>query len=82
GAVAALVLLVLMAAACLAGPLFTGHEPDRFYPDLRQLPAGFVPQPDAAHLTPALNRIAFRMRARVVSAEREADILHLVLAAD
>lgn len=82
GAMAALMVLALMAAACLVGPFFTGHEPDRFYPDLRQLPAGLMPQPDAAHLTPALSRIAFRMRARVVSDERAGRNLRLVLAAD
>jgi len=82
GAITALVVLTLLAAACLVGPALTGHAPDRFYPDLRQLPAGLTPQPDAAHLTPALNRIAFRMRARVVAADRVGDNLRLVLAAD
>lgn len=82
GAVAALVMLALLALACLVGPALTGHEPDRFYPDLRQLPAGLTAQPDDAHLTPALERIAFRMRVRVAASERRGDSLHLTLVAD
>lgn len=82
GAVAALAVLALVSLACLLGPALTGHEPDRFYPDLRQLPAGLSAQPDADHLNPALKRLAFRMRARVAAAEREGDTLHLTLAAD
>ncbi len=72
----------MLALACLVGPAFTGHEPDRFYPDLRQLPAGLTAQPDDAHLKPALDRIAFRMRARVATFARDGDRLHLTLAAD
>ncbi len=72
-AMVALAVLALLASACLAGPLLTGHAPDRFYPDLRQLPAGLTAQPDDAHLKPALERIAFRMRASVVSAEHRGD---------
>ena len=80
--VASLVVLGLLALACLVGPAFTGHEPDRFYPDLRQLPAGLTAQPDDAHLKPALDRIAFRMRARVATFARDGDRLHLTLASD
>jgi oligopeptide transport system permease protein len=82
GAMVALAVLVLLALACLVGPLLTGHAPNRFYPDLRQLPASVSAQPDADHLGPALERLAFRMRARVATAEREGDVLHLTLAAD
>ena len=82
GAVAALCVLLLIALACLVGPALTGHEPDRFYPDLRQLPAGLTAQPDEDHLRPALDRIAFRMRASVADARREGDRLRLTLTAD
>ncbi len=78
----ALIVLALVALACLVGPLLTGHAPNRFYPDLRQLPAGLGAQPDAEHLGPALERLAFRMRAKVEKAEREGDVLHLTLIAD
>lgn len=81
-AVASLIVLALLALACLVGPLLTGHEPDRFYPDLRRLPAGLTAQPDDAHLKPALVRIAFRMRARVAAFAHEGGHLKLTLTAD
>ncbi|MCJ2073735.1 ABC transporter permease [Methylobacterium sp. J-030] len=82
GAMAALGVLVLIALACLVGPGLTGHDPDRAYSDLRQLPAGLTAQPDAAHLGPALERLAFRMRVRLDAVAREGDTLCLRLASD
>lgn len=82
GAMVALSLLLLLTLACLGGPALTGHEPDRFYPDLRQLPASLTAQPDADHLAPALERIAFRIRAKVAETQRTGDALRLVLVAD
>ncbi|MBE7246724.1 MAG: ABC transporter permease, partial [Actinomycetospora chiangmaiensis] len=82
GALAALAVLVLIALACLIGPGLTGHDPDRAYPDLRQLSAGFGAQPDPAHLDPALQRLAFRMRAKLDAVNREGDTLHLTLRSD
>ena len=81
-AVAALTLLVLIALACLIGPGLTGHDPERAYPDLRQLPAGLTAQPDAARLRPALERLAFRMRARLDAVERDGDTMRLTLGSD
>ncbi|KTS04192.1 peptide ABC transporter permease, partial [Methylobacterium radiotolerans] len=81
-AVAALTLLVLIALACLIGPGLTGHDPERAYPDLRQLPAGLTAQPDAARLRPALERLAFRMRARLDAVERDGDAMRLTLGSD
>ena len=74
-AMAALAVLVLIALACVAGPALTGHDPDRTYPDLRQLPAGLAAQPDATHLDPALQRIAFRMRVRLDAVARDGEWL-------
>ncbi|MCJ2015621.1 ABC transporter permease [Methylobacterium sp. J-076] len=82
GGVGALAVLAVIALACLLGSALTGHAPDRFYPDLRQLPAGLAAQPDAAHLTPALERIAFRMRAHVAAADRTGDRLRLTLTSE
>ncbi len=79
---AALAVLGLVAFACLLGPMLIDQEPDRFFPDLRQLPAGLTAQPDADHLGPALERIAFRIRAKVAQAARTGDSLRLVLASD
>ena len=81
-ALAALAVLILIALVCLAGPGLTGHDPDRGYPDLRQLPAGLAAQPDAAHLGPALERLAFRMRVRLGAVVREGDTLHLTLGSE
>ncbi|WP_375463816.1 ABC transporter permease [uncultured Methylobacterium sp.] len=76
GALAALAALVL---ACLVGPLLAARAPERTYPDLRQLPPSLAAQPDAAHLGPALDRLAFRMRAQVERATRAGAGLELVL---
>ncbi|MCJ2018153.1 MULTISPECIES: ABC transporter permease [unclassified Methylobacterium] len=81
-ALAALAVLILIALACLVGPGLTGHDADRAYPDLRQLPAGLAAQPDAAHLGPALERLAFRMRVRLEAVVRDGDTLRLTLGSD
>ncbi len=82
GALAALAVLILIGLVCLVGPGLTGHDPDRAYPDLRQLPAGLAAQPDAAHLGPALERLAFRMRVRLEAVVRDGDTLRLTLGSD
>ena len=79
---AALTVLVLIALACLIGPGFTGHDPERAYPDLRQLPAGLAAQPDATRLGPALERLAFRMRARLDAVVQDGDTLRLTLGSE
>jgi oligopeptide transport system permease protein len=81
-AVAALAVLILIALACLIGQGLTGHDPERAYPDLRQLPAGLTAQPDAEHLRPALERLAFRMRVRLDAVARDGDTLRLTLGSD
>ncbi|GJE11917.1 ABC transporter permease [Methylobacterium longum] len=81
-AMAALIVLVLIGLACLIGPGVTGREPERAYPDLRQLPAGLAAQPDPAHLGPALERLAFRMRVKLEAVAREGDTLRLTLRSD
>ncbi|MBB3900845.1 ABC transporter permease [Methylobacterium brachythecii] len=64
-ALAALVTLIVVALACLAGPFLTGHAPGRIYPDLVRMKPGLAahPQPDAVR--PAIDRLAFRMRLAV-----------------
>lgn len=81
-AMAALAVLVLIALACLVGPVLTGHDPDRAYPDLRQLPAGLAAKPDADHLGPALARIAFRMRVRLDAVARDGETLRLTVGSE
>jgi oligopeptide transport system permease protein len=81
-ALSALAALVLIALACLIGPALTGHDSERAYPDLRQLPAGLTAQPDAAHLGPALERLAFRMRVRLDAVARDGKSVRLSLSSD
>lgn len=80
GAVCAAAILTLVALACLLGPILTGHGPERAYPDLRQLPPGLSAQPSAETLRPALERLAFRMRAGVVEAVATGEAVRLTLA--
>ena len=82
GAGASLAVLVLVALACLVGPLLTGHAPERAYPDLRQLGAGLGPQPAPDRIGPALERLAYRMRARLEGFEKGPDSVRLVLGSD
>lgn len=62
-AMAALWLLAAITLACLLGPLLTGHAPGRIYPDLVQTPPGFGAHPRPDSVAPALEGLAFRMRA-------------------
>lgn len=80
-ALAALVVLALVTLACLVGPLLTGHDPGRIYPDLVRTAPSLQAHPRPEAIAPALERLAFRMR---VTAEdiRVADgQLHLTLSA-
>ena len=81
-ALAALMVLGAIALACLVGPVLIGHGPDRVFPDLRQLPPGLAAQPAPDRLRPTLDRLAYRMRARVAEAADRDGTLHLVLTAD
>nr|WP_282103528.1 ABC transporter permease [Methylobacterium sp. 37f] len=73
--------MVLIALACLVGPLLTGHDPARIYPDLVRTPPSLSPHPRPETIAPSVERLAFRMR---VTAEdiRVADgVLHVTLSA-
>nr|WP_306308042.1 MULTISPECIES: ABC transporter permease [Methylobacterium] len=74
-------MLALIALACLFGPRLTGRAPERAYPDLRQLPPSLTAQPSPTTLRPALERIAFRMRAALAEVEERDGRLRLVLTA-
>ncbi len=80
-ALAALMVLAVIALACLVGPLLTGHVPNRIYPDLVRLPPSLRPHPSPEAVAPAVERLAFRMRARVEAIRVEGSILHLTLSA-
>jgi oligopeptide transport system permease protein len=63
-AVASMILLGLIAVACVFGPLFTGHSFDRVYPDYVRVPASLEAYPKAEQVNPQLERIGARVRAR------------------
>lgn len=59
-AMTSLIVLALMALACLAGPAFTGHPYDRVYQDYVRVPASLSSYPRAEALPAAVQRIAAR----------------------
>ena len=81
GALCALGLLAAMALACLVGPLLTGHEAGRIYPDLVRTAPGVAahPRPDA--IAPALARLAFRMRVSADAVAVTGETVRLTLTA-
>jgi oligopeptide transport system permease protein len=63
-AVASIVLLTLIALACIFGPFLTGHPFDRVYPDYVRAPASLTSYPKEDDIAPQLERIAARVRAK------------------
>ena len=80
-ALAAMLVLIGIALACLAGPGLTGHDPSRIYPDLVRMAPSFSPHPGPDAIGPAVERLAFRMRATPEAIRVEGSILHLTLSA-
>ena len=64
-ALASIVLLSLIALACLIGPLFTGHDYDQVYQDYVRSPASISSYPKPEQIPGSVDRIASRMRAKV-----------------
>jgi oligopeptide transport system permease protein len=63
-AVAGMVLLGIIAIACLFGPGVTGHFYDTVYPDYVRIPASFQAYPSDDQVGPAVERLGSRLRAR------------------
>ena len=78
-AVASMILLGLIALACVFGPLFTGHPFDRVYPDYVRVPASLAAYPKAEQINPQLERIGARARARLEGAAIGGDAVRLTL---
>ena len=78
-AVAALAVLAVLVVFCLLGPLCTGHAYDRVYPDYVREPASLALHPGADRLTPAIERIAQRMRVRCEGISYQDDRFRLTL---
>ncbi|SFG54970.1 ABC transporter permease [Methylobacterium gossipiicola] len=73
--------LAMIGLACWVGPLFTGHAPERIYPDLVAVPPGLAPHPRPETVAPALEGLAFRMRATATEIAARDGQVRFVLAA-
>ena len=80
-AVAGMAVLVLVALACLVGPLATGHSYDRVHQDYVRTPPRLAAHPRPEEIVPAAERIAARIRARPEEARIEGETLRLTLVA-
>jgi oligopeptide transport system permease protein len=78
-AVASIVVLSLITLACVFGPLFTGHDYDQVYQDYVRAPATAQRFPLESQITPAVDRIASRMRVKAEGAVVEGDLLKVTL---
>jgi oligopeptide transport system permease protein len=63
-AVLSTIMLALIALACIFGPFVTGHPFDQVYPDYTRVPARLQAYPMADQITPQVERIGSRVRAK------------------
>jgi len=63
-ALISIVVLGIVALACIFGPFVTGHPFDRVYPDYVRAPASLSAYPTAQQVEPAIERIGARIRAK------------------
>ena len=80
-AVAGLVVLGVIAAVCIVGPLLSPHGYDRVYQDYVKTEPGLATYPRPEQLPPAIERIAARMRATVAGSTIGDDSVRVSLTA-
>ncbi|WP_457093221.1 ABC transporter permease subunit [Microvirga sp. P5_D2] len=78
-AITSIVVLSLVALACIFGPFFTGHPFDRVYPDYVKVPASMEAYPKADQIEPHLERIGSRVRAKAENLSIDKGVVHLTL---
>jgi oligopeptide transport system permease protein len=78
-AVISIVVLALIAVACIFGPFVTGHPFDRVYPDYVKVPASLESYPKADQIEPNLERIGARVRAKPENMTLERGVVHVTL---
>jgi oligopeptide transport system permease protein len=78
-ALGSMILLALIALACIFGPLFTGHPFDKVYPDYVRAPASLTPYPTADQIAPQLERIGSRVRAKPENVAINGETVRLTL---
>ena len=78
-AVASIITLILIALASIFGPMLTGHDYTRVYPDYVRIGPSLSAYPKPEQLGPATDRIAARIRASADDIRREGGVLKLKL---
>jgi oligopeptide transport system permease protein len=78
-ALTSIIVLGLIALACIFGPFFTGHPFDRVYPDYVKVPASIEAYPKADQVEPSIERIGARVRAKAENITIDNDVVHLTL---
>jgi oligopeptide transport system permease protein len=78
-AVGSIVLLAFIAVACVFGPLFTGHPFDQVYPDYVKVPASLEAYPKPDQVTPQIERIGARVRAKPENIQVKGDNVGVTL---
>jgi oligopeptide transport system permease protein len=77
--VASMIILSLIALACIFGPFLTGHPFDRVYPDYVRTPASLTAYPKPDQIAPQLERIGSRVRAKPENIEIRDDAVRMAL---
>ena len=78
-ALTSLIVLSLIALACIFGPFFTGHPFDRVYPDYVKVPASLEAYPKADQIEPNIERIGARVRAKAENIAIDNDVVRMTL---
>ncbi|AWM86607.1 ABC transporter permease [Microvirga sp. 17 mud 1-3] len=78
-AVTSIVLLGLIAIACIFGPFFTGHPFDQVYPDYVKVPASLEAYPKPDQVNPQIERIGARVRAKPEDIQVKGDSVTVTL---
>ena len=73
-AVASIVVLALIAIACVFGPFFTGHPYDRVYTDYVRAPASLEAYPRPEQVVPGIERTSTRTRAKAENIVVDGDV--------
>lgn len=77
--VASMIILSLIALACIFGPFLTGHPFDRVYPDYVRAPASLTSYPKPEQIAPQVERIGSRVRAKPENIEIRDDAVRMAL---
>lgn len=78
-ALTSIIVLSLIALACIFGPFFTGHPFDQVYPDYVKVPASLEAYPKADQIEPNIERIGARVRAKAENIAIDNDVVHMTL---